>query len=223
MSNIKQRVNFFTAVSDGQSIEFLVLRPEYVNAQDEVGQTMLLLCTVKGDYDNCELLLKSGADVNRADNRGNIALHNARCARLTERLIEHGSKVNVCNVHGRTALHEAALHGNVDRLNTLIKSNGDVNIKDDQGGSPLHLTCVSTGFKDTKAIVQMLLEANANVNVRSRNGKTPLHVIIQSIQSADADIYQLFLQRGVHLNIKDMRGHTAIHYLFFKGENWILY
>ena len=45
MSDIKQRVNFLTAISDGQSIEeFLALRPEYINAQDEVGQTSLVHC-----------------------------------------------------------------------------------------------------------------------------------------------------------------------------------
>ena len=219
MSDIKRTIDVFRAVSQGQDIEELMyLHPECINDQNDVGQTMLLLCTENEHYDKCEVFLKSGADVNISDTRGNIALHYASCASFTERLIKHGSKVNVCNAHGRTAVHEAALHGHIDRLKTLIKYNADVNITDDQGGSPLHLACVSTGFKDTKAIVQMLLEANANIDVQCRNGKTPLHVIIQSTQSADADIHLLFLQRGVDLNIKDMRGHTVLHDIFFKGE-----
>lgn len=67
-----------------------------VNSEDNrFGVTALMLASAKGKFEIVELLVKSGADVNRKDNEGLSALYYATKANHTEVMAflqEHGAK-----------------------------------------------------------------------------------------------------------------------------------
>ena len=79
--------------------------------------------------------------VNATDGEGNTILHIAAShgeLDMVRLLIELGADVNATNWEGNTILHNAALRGELDTVRFLIKELGaDLNIKNDQGHSPL--------------------------------------------------------------------------------------
>lgn len=52
-----------------------------------------------------------------------------------------------------------------------IKEKADIDVKDENGRTPLHLACMNKHFE----IAKILIENGADVNVIDNEGKTPLH------------------------------------------------
>nr|XP_018904143.1 PREDICTED: ankyrin-3-like isoform X1 [Bemisia tabaci]XP_018904144.1 PREDICTED: ankyrin-3-like isoform X1 [Bemisia tabaci] len=137
-------------------VELLLPYGARVNALNERGQTPLLCAAAFSNPEDftpetrervenvIEILVKNGADVNRADLEGGTALHflaASGCERGVKLLLENGATANSVNSKGRTPLHEAA--------GSWTPS-----------GRP--------------AVVELLLRHGAEVDARDRDGQTPL-------------------------------------------------
>ena len=70
------------------------------------------------------------------------------------------------------SLIEAAKRGDLDEVKRLIENGADVNIKDNDGDTPLHYAA-SGGHLD---VVKFLVENGADVNAKDKYGRTPLDV-----------------------------------------------
>jgi ankyrin repeat protein len=70
---------------------------------------------------------------------------------------------------GSSPLHLAALKGDVQTVEALIKTGANVNATNQAGATPLHYGV------GTERVVALLLEAGANPNACSITGNTPLH------------------------------------------------
>ncbi len=75
--------------------------------------------------------------------------------------------------------YEAFSKANIQELNNLIKAGANVNVKDNNGNTPLH---VAAGYRRVDA-TEALIKAGANVNVKDSNGNTPLRVAVNEISS----------------------------------------
>ena len=85
-------------------------------------------------------------------------------------LVKHGVDVNGGKGKGGP-MHGAAGAGQVRAVSMLIKLGGNVNAKNEKGGSPLHEAC----FHGHLEIVEMLVKAKADVNLNQHNRPiTPL-------------------------------------------------
>lgn len=89
-------------------------------------------------------------------------------------------------VFGYTPLHDAAVNGNTDILDYLLKKTNDahVNFKANGGYTPLHVA-ISSGKKDS---VLMLLSHHAELEVTDEFDKTPRQVAELNNQVAIAQI-----------------------------------
>jgi ankyrin repeat protein len=66
----------------------------------------------------------------------------------------------------------------VNKVKLILKSPNrpDINEKDENGRTALHIACEY----DNVDCVKELIEANAFPNIRAKDGSTPLHVTIKS-------------------------------------------
>ncbi|MGH9675514.1 MAG: ankyrin repeat domain-containing protein, partial [Candidatus Acidiferrum sp.] len=86
-----------------------------------------------------------------------------------------------------------------------------VNAKDNDGLTPLHLAAVF-GNKD---VVELLLASKADVNAKANNGDTPLHF---AAASGHKEVAELLLASKAEVNATDEDGDTPLHYAAFKGH-----
>ncbi|PKS11382.1 hypothetical protein jhhlp_003145 [Lomentospora prolificans] len=118
---------------------------------------------------------------------------------------------------GRSAISWAAGGGHVAVLQRLLEAGAQVDAKDNDGSTPLHLA--SRNGYDT--IVQQLLKAGAQVDAKRKfGGSTPLH--LASRHGHDTIVQQL-LKAGAQVDVKDNDdGSTPLHWASQHGHNTIV-
>ncbi|ESO08650.1 hypothetical protein HELRODRAFT_169538 [Helobdella robusta] len=121
------------------------------------------------------------------------------------------------NKRGETPLHIAAIKGDAQMADKLIKAGVDLNIKDYAaftipdlqimsfcaGWSPLHEAC-SHGFMQ---VARSLLEAGAHVNILGLDNDLPLH---DAACNGHFQVVELLLKHGANPFFKNLKGESAI-------------
>ena len=102
-----------------------------------------------------------------------------------------------------SALREAFIHTEYWDFFRTIEQGADVNTKDKNGQTSLHL---AVKFCDTK-LCKLLLQHGADVNTKDKDGRTPLHDAAQRCYES----CELLLQHGADVNAKDKHGWTPLH------------
>ena len=100
-------------------------------------------------------------------------------------------------------IFEAAMAGNVARIQGIIRAGVNVNQKDYTGWTPLHIAA----FYDHKAIVEHLIKAGADLNTIDKYGWTPLHV---AAYYGHQEIVETLIKAGADINLRDDLGWTPL-------------
>lgn len=162
-------------------------------------------------------------------------------------LIKNGADVNMRDVFGCTPLMRAKSHyaryelekcgaeeievgfgwlGDVDLVKKKIKRWGNVDVRDENGRTPLFFVC---DFR----VAKLLIERGADVNACDMFGETPLHhvhneqimklLIRNGAQITESDISQYlfnatgsssvkaWIKRGANANVRNEYGETPLH------------
>lgn len=85
---------------------------------------------INGRTEVIQVLLRYGADVNKADQDGNRPLHisaEAGDVETVRLLANHGAQLDVHNMSGETPLQRAATLGNVEMVEVLLQCGADIN------------------------------------------------------------------------------------------------
>ena len=151
-------------------------------------------------------LLQRGFDPNTVDPNGQTGLFIALrepSLKSAEVLVDWPRiDVNVLNSKGESALMLAALTGQQDLAEKLIKKGADVN---KTGWTPLHYAA-SNGHV---TIISLLLENSAYIDAESPNGTTPL--MMAAMYGTPAAV-KLLLEEGADPNLKNQQGLTALQF-----------
>ena len=132
------------------------------------------------------------------------------------RLIASGvSPDGRCRFYGFAALHAAAVAGQPSVAKVLLEAHALVDIKDDEGDTPLHRAVLSTdgkGMSKTNqagrnAVARMLLEHGADPKAVGYCGETPLH---GAVQDRNLLLVKCLLEYGADPTVKDHDGYTPL-------------
>ena len=79
----------------------------------------------------------------------------------------HGHRVDTLK-----NIHKAAKAGDTKKVDAFLKTGVQVNVKDKNGNTPLHLAAQNEHLQ----VVKLLIKNGADVNIKNKKNQTPLNV-----------------------------------------------
>jgi len=139
----------------------------------QANMTPLHYATLEGHYEVVKLLVDAKADLNKADDNGEVALHYATMYHRTSivrLLLEAGADTNAADVQGSTSLHCSTMYD--DTVDLLLEAKADPNMRDNFGSTPLH----KSAGRGKVLSVGKLLAAGAELDAKDGHGNSALHL-----------------------------------------------
>jgi len=202
-----------TAAQHGhlEAVQVLIEFGADVNFQHPVtGWNAIMMASLNGHLDVVKILVdKGGADVNLLNNADQTALSvaslNSRrdveryLAKRTSRKLE--SKVYKPS---RPPIIEAAIEGNYEKVNEILKANEkEVNAQDGDGATAL----IYASMKGHLEIVDLLIRKNADINVQDK--VTEWTALMQATCNGHIDCINLLLKADADIDIKNSKTLTV--------------
>ena len=151
-------------------------------------------------------LLARGFDVNTIDQTGQTGLFIAirEPSPRVARVLVDSPKIhlNALNTQGESPLMLAALKGQLELADRMVKKGADVN---KTGWTPLHYAATTGQLQ----LIKLLIENYAYIDAESPNGSTPL--MLASMYGTPEAV-KLLLDEGADPTLKNQQGLTAMQF-----------
>lgn len=150
-----------------------------------------LQIAVHGDVDSLKDFLQKNPelDLNLYNHNGMSVLHMEPILSdlgKIKLLKDNGMDLNIKDIiSGRTPLHYAAISGNLEAMQQLIKLGANLNVACHNANTALHYACDS----NQEGAVNILLDSGADISLRNRDNKTAQEI---AVDKNITDIISLF-------------------------------
>ena len=209
--------------------ESLLLAGANPNGVGWNGDPLIYHVSTRGELSLVELLINFSCDVN-ATNKEDVshqtALHetalNGHIA-IVGLLLSAGANSNTRNMSGKTPLNLAYTRLNPDaEVISLLLIDGDVNLADYRGCSPMHNVVLdTTSGSDMNPLrknphvavteLKRLISLGACIDCQSTVGETPLMIAVEHGGSGNLGVVKCLVEAGCNVNVADVDGRTALH------------
>jgi quinoprotein dehydrogenase-associated probable ABC transporter substrate-binding protein len=173
------------------------------------------------DVDRANYLVGKGAQINKPDKQGNLALGVASrfgCVEMMQLLIDNGAKVDAPDRDGWTALMRAIAANQVKSIKFLLDHGADREGLVLGGYTPLSIALEEQDFDAAKALIEAGVEVKKPI---SKYKLTPLMIVASELPagsrtsrllqtSGPVEIARELLSRGVDVNATNVDGVTAL-------------
>ena len=164
---------------------------QFINYQDQQGNTALLYASFKGNYDIIKILLDNGADYKIRNNMGLSVMHMAAQGDKPSILIYFKDKYKFDildrDYNGNTPLHWAVNSTAENSINFLISWMDDINQVDKKGQSALHIAIHTLRPK----LIKKLLYKGADIYLKNNIGES-VYDILSSNDGSNKEFEAIF-------------------------------
>lgn len=167
-------------------IELLISKGMDVNEIDYEGNTLAYIASYTNQLEVVECLLKYNVDVSIKSNNNKTPLHYAciheninmiKC--LIDNVKDKVSYVNELYNNNKSCLHIAVENGNLKIIKLLVSYGASINIKDQNGNTPLHISLFNHLEEDENKMIKYLIFLNADINIKNNLDESPLDMAIE--------------------------------------------
>lgn len=173
-----------------------------INDLSKYGITLLTSAAQYGKKSVVKYLLANGADPNKLNINGTIALHKADNKAIVLMLKESGSNPNHKDSFGNTPLISNAYKGRYETILGLLESGASINFTNKNGVTAL----MQSTHYDTN-VTKLLLENNALIYKKDKDGNTALHY---AAKYGSINAIKDLIKAGAKPNEKNNNGDTPI-------------
>ena len=184
-------------------------------------------------------LIENGADVQAKDNKNKTALDYAKEQKKEEviAILKQAKEENIPNLNQSLAIPNSVSHSDSaisieqNNVNNLVDADwwktatfedvrreidkgADVNAKNDNEETPLHLAA----YQNNPKIIELLVENGADINAKGCFSEmTPLMIAAQN--SDNSTIIETMIKLGASVNEKNMGDISVVDYAAYKNKN----
>lgn len=147
------------------------------NQLGQFSHSALTLAATQNCYDIAKILIEAGAQTQPMTLQ--LAAMNKDGARMTKLLVDNGAEPNSADEQGNTALMTAAVYGNEEVVQTLLKlcpQTIQINKTNKKGWTALHFACNDYDPARRKRIVQLIVSHGGDLLIEDNNGLKPNEV-----------------------------------------------
>ncbi|MBO4349966.1 MAG: ankyrin repeat domain-containing protein, partial [Proteobacteria bacterium] len=162
-------------------------------------------------------LIEAGADVWDRNQNGIRPVFLIKDKQILRELIQSEDfSIWRTDNHNRTLLHVISERGDIDAdfIQLFINKHADINVRDDQGNTPLGLYVLNN--EPDESIIQAFIDAGADLYAANKKGRIPLYKLPPDM------VLKLIEKGNIKPDAKDALGKTLLH-VFISHEELVKY
>lgn len=163
----------------------------HINEFESDDSNLLLGPTVSDNLYFFKKFLENGAEIKQINYINKAAIHSS--FDIVKYLVDNGIyQVDSITLPDKwSPLHYAANSGSYEVIKFLVEKGADINRKDSDGNTPLHLACRSLGDKES---ILYMLDHGVNPKLKNNEGQTP-YMKIETDGDIGCEILEAFISR----------------------------
>lgn len=202
-------------------VEKLISQGVPTNAEDEKGNTLLLIAAADGNFEKVKKCLDEyRLYLHKKNNAGENALMkgvNSGSIPICTLLLERGIAIEAQNNIGETALFYSMSNESTAMYEFLLSKGANPNHLSENGNSLL----IAAAARDNQYAMTALLNRGADVNLKNKEGKTAFYYVVTNTHGYSSShdlLYNRFIDAGADPNTKGSSGETILFKIIERGK-----